>query len=559
MRTRLGMLLAAALAVWTPVWAQDGLERVELRVSSTWPGKVVVDRGTRDALAIGDVVTFHPRTGGTIQGTVASLKERSAVVEFQNTDRIPPAGTRGEVMIPTARLTAPPTKEEKKETPPSGDKTAEGTGEHPPWQNKDEDYKEGAPLLSGMKPIRPKDREKTLTGRAYLIAQVTESPSGNYDNSFLRIGTDLIYNNPFSKGGSLRINAEIDYLTEFQQDELTLDLLVRRLSYTRGGTRFSDTRWEVGRFLQHAMPEFGVLDGGEWSMRRSNGHRFGASVGFMPELLDDFDTGDDLQFSVWYEWVSDDREWLTVAAGYQKTWHNGAADRDLLVTRIRYLPLRGWKFNGTFWVDFYTGGDAIKGEGVELTQAVASLNRQWKNSGLDIIYTRFRFPEILRNGEFIPPIFADEIANNRYDRLAANYWRQISPKTKLHGHLSGWDDEDDSGGAGELGLDWQDLLGRNSRLDVTGFVGYAQFEEVYGLRAEYVKFTPRGRWEFTYEITEHRLLGFPPDVDDLIQHRARIGRVFYTVAGIDFNAWVEGVNYDEEFAWTVGLNLQKRF
>ena len=36
-------------------------------------------------------------------------------------------------------------------------------------------------------------------------------------------------------------------------------------------------RWEAGRFLQNGMPEFGVIDGGEWSSRRKNGDRYGIS------------------------------------------------------------------------------------------------------------------------------------------------------------------------------------------------------------------------------------------------------------------------------------------
>ena len=88
----------------------------------------------------------------------------------------------------------------------------------------------------------------------------------------------------------LHFDGEVDWLTE-QNDESGLDLLVRRLSYAWGGTRFTAQRWEGGRFLQHGMPEFGVLDGIEWTRRRENGHRYGVSVGFLPEPDDGTDPG----------------------------------------------------------------------------------------------------------------------------------------------------------------------------------------------------------------------------------------------------------------------------
>ena len=53
------------------------------------------------------------------------------------------------------------------------------------------------------------------------------------------------------------------------------------------------------------MPEFGVLDGVEWSLRRPGGDRFGVSLGAMPEPNADHDTGQDLLLAAFYTWVDD--------------------------------------------------------------------------------------------------------------------------------------------------------------------------------------------------------------------------------------------------------------
>ena len=64
---------------------------------------------------------------------------------------------------------------------------------------------------------------------------------------------------------------------------------------------------------------------------------------------------------------------LSASAGFQKSWHNGDADRDLFVGKFHYLPLAGWDVHGTAWVDFYTSGDTKSGLG--LTQAYLTAHR----------------------------------------------------------------------------------------------------------------------------------------------------------------------------------------
>ena len=60
---------------------------------------------------------------------------------------------------------------------------------------------------------------------------------------------------------------------------------------------------------------------------------------------------------------------LSASAGYQKSFHHSHSDRDLIVTRVDWLPPKGWNFLGTAWIDLYNGGDTQKDSSAEVTLA----------------------------------------------------------------------------------------------------------------------------------------------------------------------------------------------
>jgi hypothetical protein len=372
----------------------------------------------------------------------------------------------------------------------------------------------------------------------------------------VRGGINAVCQNVWN-GGDLHVNAELDYFTNVDDNE-DLNLLVRWLSYSKGGDRFSPTRWEVGRFPQSGMPEFLYLDGLEWGRRRSNGHRYGASVGFMPELDQDFESFADFQVAGYYQWVSGPREELTLAAGFQKTWHHGDTDRDLLVLKVIRLPVKGWDFNATAWIDFYSGSDNLK-SGIDLTQAVAQVNRRFADgSGLSLNYQHLAFPDIQRTGEFTPPL-ANEIADDRQDLLALNGWWWFHEDAQLNARLSGWIDQQDEGGAAELGLQVNDLVLRNSRLNLAGYAGIGNYEDYAGGRISYGHYETRGFWELFYEYSFHHEHAFPDNLDDIQQHRFRVSGGLYLPSGFDVTFYVETRVWDTEFSWVLGLALQRRF
>lgn len=548
----------ALLAFCTAGRAQEiELVRLPLRVSSSGAGGVVViDRGTRDKVAAGDAVLFFARDGARYKGVVIEVRERTSVVEMQE-DFVPPPGTKGEVSFEKSRLEAKKEKEPGAGTAAAGTAAKDADKGKEKWTNKDKGFKPGAPLLSGVRPLKPEDRRKKLTGRAYLIAQLTDNPSGNFDNSLFRIGTDLTYMNVFGRGGGLRFNGEAAYLTDALENDPTGSFLLRRLSYFRGGTRFKSVSWEVGRFLQRGMPEFEVLDGIEVGKRTRGLDRWGFSAGYMPEADDNYASFTDFQLAGFYEYVADVRESLMAGLGYQKSWHNGSPDRDLIIGKFKWVPDDTWNVWGTLWVDYYTGGDLLR-SGFDVTYAILQAVKTWKSgNSIEVYYRRVRFPYTQRNQGFIPPPDLTSLIDKRYDRVAMNAYLWLSEdQWRLTTHLSGWDAESGSGGAGELGVE---LFAKRTRMHLVAYGSAATFENTWGARITIGQQLSGGRWDFMYDFSNHHLKGFPPDFNDLFQHRVRLSGSIHKANGWDISVYGEALYYDEELNWSVGVTLSRRF
>ncbi len=543
----------------------DETERISLRVTSQRPlGQVVVDRGRSDAVERGDRVLLFPRDGSMREATVVEVGERQSIVELVDRAAVIPDGTRGEVLVPRARLDAlaPPP------APPPGE-PAEGAPQAPPagpqpprWSRKDDEWEPGMPLLAEVGVVRPEERIRQLSGRYWLTADTTFATLDDRSDGFYRAGVDVLLENPFMQGGALHFDGELNYRfadVDGQVDDSDTRFRLDRLSYTWGGSRFDASRWEVGRFLQHGMPEFGVLDGIEYEQRLDSGDRFGASFGYMPEPNPTYDSGDDLQVAAYYRWLVDPKSWLSFEGGYQKTWHEGDSDRDLFVAKAQYLPPVGWSFQGTAFVDLYGTEDDVYGSGFELTEAHARAGHRWESgSRLDITYTKIEFPELLRT-EFTPPADANALDQLGSDRLAVSGSTFLASGQRLHAVAGGWSDEDESGGSLELGVEVPDAFVDRSRTDLTAFAANGRFTSVAGGRVRFDRLTENGRWDVLYEIAMHDQLSFDADNDDLLQHWVRVGRDFHTESGWGVSLYAETRLWDEESSWSLGFHLQRSF
>lgn len=537
----------------------EGNVELEVRVGSAGRGWALIDRGSADALAVGDVVLFRPKEGGTYSGKVATLEERAARVELSDPAFTPVAGTRGKVKLPRARLAAQP---RPRVRPAPKRQAPTGAPEAPVvFENRDEDWQDGEPLLARVRPVRPGERPSDWHGLAYLGFDGIVSSEDERTDLFARAGLDATLENAFGRGGRLHLDGEwnarrVD--VPDLDDEEDVELRVERFSYAWGGDRFEPVGWEAGRFLQKGMVEFGVLDGVERVVRTRAGHRYGASLGFLPEPDEEYQTGQDLQVAGFYEWVLDESEELSAAAGYQKSFHDGSADRDLVVARFQRLPSEGWTVFCTTWVDVYTDGDDEKGTLLGLTQAYLTTGRRWRDgSSLDLVLSHLEFPEIDRD-EFLP-VTDDQLADDHSERAALRGRLSLSPAIQLLGGVGGWLDEDDEGGDVEAGFAFGEFLGESVFADVRTFATAGRYSTSLGARASFGRFTAGGSWALDYEFSQNRIAGFSADNDDLPQHRLGLRAERRSFLGWDLSLRLEGLLYDDEAAGSLGIYLQRSF
>jgi len=359
---------------------------------------------------------------------------------------------------------------------------------------------------------------------------------------------------PFGRGG------ELDFDTEWftrsseiggwreQESELRLD----RLSYAWGGVRSERDRGEVGRFVPREFPEFGFLDGAEYSHQSGSGDSFGASLGFLPGVDDLFRTGDDLQAAVFGRLVSDESRQFSFGAGYQRTWHDGTADRDLIPSQLELHP---WPSSGVFaseLADLYASGDGLKSAGPELTQLfVNASHRTPEGHGLGLFASRFRFPQLLR-AEF-DDLTPEEIASSVNDRYGIDGWLELGSNLQLYGRAEQWSDQDGSGGSGRARASWRDAFGPGGPLLFEAYVSSGKSSHTTGVRASGRKRFGFGSLGLSWDSSDYDL----EDVDEtLLQHAVRgdldlaLGRHWFLAL------YAESHFGDGEDALSLGFALQ---
>ncbi|MCC7065638.1 MAG: hypothetical protein IT456_22725 [Planctomycetes bacterium] len=546
MHTELRSLIATACFAAVAVGQGDVFEHIALRVASLRPsGELVIDRGRRDQIQVGDRVVLMPRNGPVLHGAVTGVEERTALVELVDRNAVVVLGVKGEVLVPRARLQAAAPK-----TTPQGDPNAVA-------QPTDDGWRPGMPLLGSTRPPRAEERASSLRGRAFVAVDLVRTLD-SFSQSFLRAGGDVEVNNLRGDGGALRFSGEFDVLTETSNNDGS-DLRVYELSYTHGGTRFEPLRWQVGRFLQHDMPEFGILDGGEVGYRFESGDRVGGSFGYLPVLDDDMQSLGDLQFAAWYLGAVDFSERFTWAVGVQKTWHHLDSDRDLVVGRVRYLQPDGWNLAATMWVDYYGGRDDAKGQSLGLTRANAFATRRWVGSGgLEFAYDHEEYPLTLRR-EIPQTIQPQTLLDAHQDRLSAHaFWNGSATSTwRLRGTV--WSDEARDGGSIECGWAADDLVQTGARTGFTAFEVQGATSSQFGLRIDHGGSFGFGRVDVLYELGFVHYEGFPADRNDMLQHR--LGGICSTNlgAGSDLTMYVDSTLWDREFSFGVGFYVQHSF
>ena len=117
----------------------------------------------------------------------------------------------------------------------------------------------------------------------------------------------------------------------------------------------------------------------------------------------------------------------------------------------------------------------------------------------------------------------------------------------------------DSGGDVEVGVDVDDFYLDSSRTRLALFVSDGAFSKVYGGRLSVSKYLDNGHWDVFYELSDQDQENFD-DVDgQILQHRIRGTRDFYTVSGWNVSIFAETYLWDDEDSYSIGFYIQKSF
>lgn len=564
------LLALAALDARAPQEERTNFVRVEVTCTALSGTSVYLDLGREAGLAPGDRVRLFPRAGPARKGRVSSVSRTSARAELEGGLEGLEIGLRGEVWLPRERLEQPARETSEANEPaaspgpsepgppPPGPPAASGS-EHPPWTAPPVEWNDELPLLAPAHGLEPAERPRRFDGRAFTTVDWTDDSAGDEARRFLSstLGFDARLENPFGHGGELAFDAEVFARhsdvggTGEDESKLRID----RASYVWGGVRGARDRGEVGRFLQSELPALGFLDGVEYVHQLDARNRLGTSFGFLPVPDDVFKSGDDLQAALFYRRTSDEERRRSFALGYQKTWHQGTADRDLIVGEFEYYPGPRTSLSSSVLVDLYTSGDELKGSGPELTQLfVNATHRTEAGHGAGLFLSRFRWPELERD-EF-PDVTAGEIADALTTRGGADGWLALGRHTQLYGRAETWSDQDDSGGGGRVRVTWRDLGRHGDVLLLESFTNSSKFTRAVGLRASARRRLENAAFDLSWDSTVFDQDGVD---EELLQHAVRGGLELSLGPRWFLALYAESRFGDDQDALSLGFLLQRSF
>ncbi len=548
----------ALLALWlfagaARAGAQQGEPEfvlVRLRVTSVAGASAYVDAGRDDGLEPGDRVRFLRPGAAAVTGEVRSVSSRTARVQLFDANTVD-VGFEGEARIPSARL-APKTNAAESEGPPDG-------VPHPPWTHEPVEWEEGVPLLAPATAREPKERELEVRGRAFLQLEPTWDDARDSESLFARLGTDLAVENPFARGGTLVFEGDLALRQQDVfggEDRSDERLRLRRLSYAFGGTRYDPLRVEAGRFFQRSMPEFGLLDGAEVAMYRDPTSYVGVSAGYFVAPDFELTTGEDLQLAAFAGGQLTGLADLGWRAGYQKTWHEGDADRDLFAGGLQWFGEGGGSFVGSAMLDLYTSDELQQDSGIELSEL--HLDGGWRGDAIGVSagVHRFRLPDLRRDPVFVPP--GEDVPTPRSDSAYVRVQGDVSRNVRLSARLDAWETGTDHGGGGELRGDLRDLW-PGGGVNATLYRTDGQLVDVDGLRCGVDQATSVGSWWAGYELSNVSLADAQGAEERQTRHSLRLR--WDRTLGRDWSLSVYGEDHfgDDQDALVLGLYLQRRF
>lgn len=540
------ILTAGALACLAGFALAEG--SIDATVVSVAGNSIYLDAGRDAGVVAGARVVFRLASGELVEATVIDVTAGNARAELKPGSAMPSPGDGASIDAPEPE---PGQANEPARTPPPA---------HAPWRSQ-LPADPNAPLLAPAFGTRPGDRPTTVHGRVYSTYRFIDDRANDRSYSYGRSGLWLEAHNLLGDGGRFRFQGEGEYrsASSINSDNEGLDASVLRLSYAWGLDREAPFRGEVGRFVSFYMPELGIFDGVEGALRLENGLSVGAGTGYYPMDTEELPTaGDDFGFHVFADYRDEESPRLFQATlGYQQTFHEGEADRSVVVGRILANPTDSVRLFGMAMVDLYDSTDTLETSAAEVTQAVAQASfRFTPTTGGILSYTRTAYPELDRDEfAYLPPWL---VTDGFVDRVSGSWWTKLDPNWRLSARGNWWRDQSREGYGGEVSLDWSLPTETPSSLLAAIYFDDAAYVSGTGLRLQ-------GQMQFG---DFHCFLGYDGfmyttetdfgDASDRFSNRIRgdvtwqHGQWFLDVEG----SYVFG---DDEDAVTLGVSAQYRF
>lgn len=551
---RIAWIAAVCASASFAVAQQQGTVVLQAHVTSASGRFVYLDQGRDAGVATGQIVRLFVPGAAEAQATVRAVSATSSRAELPPGIASPPIGTRAEIEVPKPKPTT--------QSPSSGATSgSRPTPAHPPWRRTLDPRDPNQPLLIPTYGQKPDERPVTWDGRTFLNTQWSRDEGGERNNEFwlMRAGVAGEANNLMGYGERTRFSGEFD--DRFASVDGDGDTDSSQLRVDQLATQFGTERWapygaEFGRFMSQHLPEIGLVDGVEGVARYQNGFRLGAGMGSYPLPFPFRDSGDDLGFHLFADYVSDEQRSFAAAVGYQKTWHLGAPDRDMMLLRVEHRPGGGVSFFGSAKIDLYTSSDDLKGSGIGLTEMLAQARYDAERYGVGLQASHFEWPD-LKRAEYV--VLPDSLVRDgKLDRVSINSWMRVHEDVRLSGRIDYWMDDEESGTAWELGADWNDAFASGASLTTQVFQTNGGAQSGPGLRLLARKTIGDFWLNAGYRWYGYDIEGLLAGPESYTRQSIEFGAA-WTIGDCDINLQFERWLGDLESAYAIALYAQWRF
>ncbi len=545
-------LLLASLAAQEPPRPQEPQERiVQVTVVSVAERSVYLDRGRDAGLDVGMYVQLFPAGFAPIDAQLRSVSGTSARAELPPGVPAPPIGTRGELRVRAVDAPPPPRAVPRPTLP-----------EHPPWTRREGERAIDQPLLVPAYGERPDRRPAQFDGRAFLSTQWNRDDGGDRSSDYVlsRLGVSFDATNHLGAAERIRFAGEVDdrrVSVADAQDQVDQNGRLDLLSVAFGTEAWAPTGVELGRFYSQLLPEIGLVDGVEVVQRFVGGVRIGGGFGSYPRPFPARDTGEDLGVHAYFDYTADPQRSFAAAIGVQKTWHEGEADRDLVLLRVEGRPAGGLWLFGSAKIDIYTGSDTIKGSGADVTEAYGTARWDGAAAGTGLSLSHFTWPELLRREYQNLP--AELVADGVVDRLSWSGWLRPVETLRLAVRADGWRDQERDGTAWAFDGDLRDALGERTVLLLSVFGSDGSYSSGPGARVGFRAPLADGSWRVDYRWHRYELTGLVTGAETFLRQSAELGLSLPIAQDGDLDCSLEHWFGDREDAWSLGIYVQWRF